>query len=620
MKSYQQFFAELKRRNVFKVVAVYGGVSFGLLQLADLLKDGFGLPDTFVPFVTAIVLLGFPLALILAWAFEMTPNGVRRTDAAAPGEIAEIVAAPASTRWPAGLLALAGFAALFAGVWIAGQRSGASAALGDGSKDGARGEAANERDVRFAYADLSEDDRPSIAVLPFIDLSPGGDQEYFSDGMTEEILNVLAKVPELRVTARTSAFAFKGRQVDLRMVGDSLGVRYLVEGSVRKAGDQLRITAQLIDAADGSHLWSESYDRTLDNVFQIQTEIAEAVAQELRLPLGIEGSGGLVTPTADLEAYDLYLAARSRMRERGASLREASRLLEAAIARDSSWAPAWAALAETRELQSWYPAAWDEPAFDPAGWTANFRPLQAAAESAARRALELDPNIASAHVALGSVYRNRHEWDRSEAAYLRALQLDPDNAEAHQQYSDMLTTVGRIEEGLRAAERAVTLDRNPVRLLQLANALAADDRIADALDALAEGITLDPDRRANGLYMVWPYVAMAAGRYDEVFAAASDKAFEREPSADERSAMVAALHRGDPAGYPRDLMDATSWMVFGRPDSAAAEMLEGTRAAPFQNANWIWAVIYDPLRDQPAYREVLEILNLEGRTPQRTPR
>ena len=224
----------------------------------------------------------------------------------------------------------------------------------------------------------------------------------------------------------------------MRVIGDSLDVAYLIEGSVRKAGNQLRITAQLIDVADGSHLWSETYDRTLDDVFRIQTEIALAIAEALRVPLGLDDARDLVTPTADLQAYDLYLAARGRMRERGLSLPEAIRLFEAAIDRDSTWAPAWAGLAQAREVIGWYPEAWENIPTSVEERSAGFEAFQEPAEDAARRALSLDPDNASAHVALGSVLRNQMEWTRSEAEYLRALELDPESAEAHLQYSQLL--------------------------------------------------------------------------------------------------------------------------------------------------------------------------------------
>jgi tetratricopeptide (TPR) repeat protein len=232
----------------------------------------------------------------------------------------------------------------------------------------------------------------------------------------------------------------------------------------------------------------------------------------------------------------------------------------------------------------------------------------------------LDPGTPSAHVALGSVYRNRHEWERSEAAYLRALQLDPDNAEAHQQYSEMLTTLGRIDEGRRAAERALALDRNPVRLLQLANTLGPDGYVDEALEALQEGVALDRDRRTIGLYNGWPYWAMEAGRYDEMFDKGADVAFEREPTRAEQAVMVAALHAGEISAYPRDLLDPAAWMIFGQPDSAAVAMLGEFEEFPYQNWNWIWEPIFDPLRDQPAYRELTRRLGIEARTAERSPR
>ena len=227
MRSYQQFFAELKRRHVFRVAAVYGAVSFGLIQLADPLTKALLLPDVFLTYVVAILILGFPLATVLAWAFEVTPDGVRKSMAATPAELDAIVAQPASHRWPSGLLALVGIGLLLAGAWWVGRRTGADATMvADASLSDDR--------VQLALARPAEDPRPSIAVLPFVNMSDDERQEYFSDGMTEEILNVLTKLPDLRVTARTSAFAFKGERVDLRAVGDSLGVRYLIDGSVRK--------------------------------------------------------------------------------------------------------------------------------------------------------------------------------------------------------------------------------------------------------------------------------------------------------------------------------------------------------------------------------------------------
>ncbi|MFQ5530173.1 MAG: tetratricopeptide repeat protein, partial [Gemmatimonadota bacterium] len=571
MRSYQQLFAELKRRKVFKVAAVYGIVAFGLIQVADPLAGALLLPDTFLTYVVAILLLGFPLALVLAWAFEVTPEGVRRTEVAGAGEIAGIVALPASQRWPAGLMALVGVGALVAGAWWVGTRTGpAPPAVADSAEP------------RLVLTDLADDPRPSIAVLPFADMSPEGDQEYFSDGMTEEILNVLAKLPELRVTARTSTFALKGLQLDMRAVGDSLNVRYVVEGSVRKAGDQLRITAQLIDAADGSHLWSESYDRTLENVFQIQTEIAGAIAGELRVPLGIEDPSDLVTPTADIEAYDLYLAGRARMRERSESMRETNQLFRAAIARDSSWAPAWAGLAESLELTGWWYGAWDEAPVDSAMFVVGRDTLWRGAERAARRALELDPKNASANVALGSVLRNARLWEASEEAYLRALNADPDNPEAHQQYAEMLMDVGRIAEARRAAERAVALDRAPIRILVVAYALAADDEAERAQEVLLEGLREFPE--ANALKIGLSTSHATLGQLDEWAAMEEDDRF--------RTAKRRFVNSDSTALNPIQWGQVEALMSMGRHDAAAEEL---ARVAPYISFMGLWNPVFDPI-------------------------
>lgn len=602
MRSYEKLFAELKRRHVFKVAAIYGGTSFVVLQLADILLPALGLPAWTITFMVAILVLAFPVALILAWAFEMAPGGVKRTEAATPAEIEGILSQPASQRWPAGLLALLGVAALLGSGWYIGRRTApASAADATG---------AASANVSLNASPPSEDERPSIAVLPFTDMSSAGDQEYFGDGMTEEILNTLAKIRELRVAGRTSAFAYKEQNEDLRQIGRELGVSYLVEGSVRKEGDQLRITAQLIDASDGSHLWSESYDRRLENVFQIQQEIAESIAAELRVPLGLDATD-LVQPTADLEAYDLYLAGRARIRERYGSLKEAIRLFEAAIARDSAWAPAWAGLAEALELIGWYEEAWDETPKTLEGRNALIRGFWRRSETAARRALELDPDNASANVALGSVLRNRRQWKESEAAYVRALASDPENPEAYQQYGDMLTGMGRVQEGRRAAERAVQLDRAPVRIVWHGNVLEADDRIAEARQVVLDGLAEHPaysDLHHSYLRLLVLYGESADG--NGAMPAVVDSL--RREAARIRSGREDGSR---PLGRDYPLV----WMATGERDSAIARLprlAEDADAIPL----YLWLPILDPLRDDPAYLATLRAMDLEGRTLDRTPR
>lgn len=615
MRSYQQFFAELKRRHVFKVAAIYGATAFVILQLADLLVQGLKLPTDFLSMITVLVLLGLPVALILAWAFQMTAEGVRRTDAASDEEIEAIVAQPASKRWPAGLLALAGVAALVAGAWWVGRQT---APGGEADTDARSGDTRSGGAPRLAYEDLRGDSRPSIAVLPFADMSREGDQEYFSDGMTEEILNTLANVRDLRVSGRTSTFAYKDQDKDLRQIGKELGVHYIVEGSVRKDGDNLRITAQLINAADGSHLWSEQYDRTLESVFAVQSEIAGSIADALRVPLGLADPAELVTAAADFDAYDLYLAARSRMRERGVSINEAIRLYEAAIAVDSVWAPAWAGLAEAREISLWYVEGWGGEQPTPEQVTEQLT----AAERAARRAIALDPENASAHVALGSVLRDRYEWTEAEASYRRALALDPDDAEAHQQYAEMLYAIGRIEEGVREADRAAALDPAPVRFNVLATALRMDDRSDVARRAYERGIELDPDVSHLGLRRGLGRLHYQAGRYDrawEYWSAVDPELASRE---EEYREFTGWLRQGTIAALPdsvHDDLDPREWMMIGEPDSAAASLTDLPRGLEFSWLQYFWDPQFDPIRRHPLVRSFLEERNIHDLTARRTP-
>jgi TolB-like protein len=600
LKSYQQLFAEMKRRKVFRVAGVYGVVAFGLIQVADPLAGILRLPESFLPFVVGLLLLGFPLALVLAWAFEVTPDGVRRTETAAPGEIEGIVAQPLSQRWPAGLLALIGVAALVGGAWWAGRRSAPAPTT--------------VADVDLAIPAPESDPRPSLAVLPFVDMSPEHDQEYFSDGITEEILNTLAGIRDIKVAARTSAFAFKGQSPDIRTVGDSLGVRYVIEGSVRKAGDQLRITAQLIDSSDGTHLWSEAYDRKLDDVFAIQTEIAQAIAGELRVPLGLEEANQLVHPTDDLEAYDLYLAGRARLRERGESLPEAIRLFEAAVARDSTWAPAWAGLAEAREIIGWYPEVWEGgPPRTVAEGNSRFIELQKPAGVAARRALALDPANASAHVALGSVYRNRRQWTEADAEYEKAIELDPENAEAYLQYAQLLLATGSVTDAIHAAERSVALDRLPISLRVLATTHLAAGWYEQALEDLDRS---DPNRDGKGNLEAWVDATanVALGRYGALRSLPSQFTATYPPEEVERA--IRALQAGDIDDIPQDLQSPIILMKFGRPDEAAEKLLSEFRDNP-RGLGLHWLPLFDPIREHPAYLEMLKEAHLEGVTPDR---
>ncbi len=285
----------------------------------------------------------------------------------------------------------------------------------------------------------------SIAVLPFDDMSPGQDQEYFADGMAEELINALSKVPGLRVAARTSAFAFKGKAEDIRTIGDQLNVGAIVEGSVRKAGDRVRITAQLIRVADGFHIWSDTYDRKLDDVFAIQNEIAQATVAALEIRLA-SNSPLVRRPTGDLHAYELYLTGRHFWNQRTEEgLRKAITHFEQTLQADPNYALAWAGLADSYAMLHSY------------GYDLSEGILSKAA-SAARRALAIDEASGEAHASLGWLLVLEWRWEEAHAQLRRALQLNPGYAFAHDWYADLLTILRRDEEALREYRRALELD------------------------------------------------------------------------------------------------------------------------------------------------------------------
>ncbi|MCH7874263.1 MAG: protein kinase [Gemmatimonadetes bacterium] len=457
----------------------------------------------------------------------------------------------------------------------------------------------------LTYLDLAEDPRPAIAVLPFADMSPERDQEYFSDGISEEILTVLSKIRGLRVAARSSAFMYKGRGVDLRQVGEELGVAYLLDGSVRKDGDQLRISVELVSASNGFRLWSQTYNRRLEKIFAIQTEIAEAIIEALRVPLGLSQEA-LVSPTLDMDAYDVYLRGRAAMRRRGPGIGEAVRLFEASIARDSMWAPAWAGLAESLAISPLYTGL-GRVSTDSVVWAGSL----AAAETAAHRALDLDHRNASARVALGGVHRDRWEWENGEREFLRALEFDPDNEEAHTQYAELLWGMGRMDESLRETGRALALDRAPIRLDIHGFMLYVNGRAEEAEAMLEEGLAIDTAGDMHFLRTVLANLMLFDGRYRE----AIDRFASYLPDPAGYRQMGEALEAGDPALLPKSA--GRGWpqalVLLGEPDRALDALEEMVFAMPFRVQYDIWDPILAPIWDTPRFQDViLPRVRLEG--------
>lgn len=427
-------FSELRRRKVFRVAAAYAVVAWLLLQIADVLLENFGAPDWVFKSFTVLLVLGFPLAVVLAWVFELTPEGMKRTPAepetASAGEVRQ---GRLTDR-----LILIGAAAIIVvmaveRIWFAGRDVEAEAP----SASAAAAPDAADPEV--------EDPARSIAVLAFEDLSPEGDQGYFAEGISEELLNLLARSQGFRVAARTSSFKFKGSDADIGEIGRALKVEAVLEGSVRKAGDQVRITAQLIDVDSGFHLWSDTYDRKLQNIFSVQDEIASAIVRALQLELDV----GVQTAsrTENVAAYDLYLRGRQLAREPSrAGLLRAIEHFEEALTLDPRFAAAYSGIAEAWVWLEDYGGVPSTEAYPKA-------------EQAARRALALDPQSAEANAAMAFV-RQRYYNDAVGAArsFERTLELNPNYVTAYNNYGDVLRDMGNFERMIEVHRKAVELD------------------------------------------------------------------------------------------------------------------------------------------------------------------
>lgn len=399
--------AELRRRNVFRVGAAYAVVAWLLIEISDTVFPRLGLPEWTVTFVIALLLLGLPVALFMAWAFELTPDGVKRATPASEAERAE-----AKSRWIDHAILVGLVVVAVSLVW---QQL-------DTRRPDSAGETVKMPDAPDAPG-ASPAEAASIAVLPFADMSPAGDQEYFSDGITEEILNVLAGINGLEVASRTSAFQFKSRPATgVPQIARELNVRHILEGSVRKAGDTIRVTAQLIDTRSDRHLWSANYDRplTAENVFGIQEDIASAIVAALQdtLELGEMEPVSVTVTTRNLDAYDLLLKARALFLERGIeNMRESVRLLEHAVAADPTFAQAWGLLAVVNSALSSWVISGDEDFVMPA-------------RQAAERAIALDPGLGMPYAALGTVMQTEGDWAGSLQSLQTAIDIAPDNATA----------------------------------------------------------------------------------------------------------------------------------------------------------------------------------------------
>jgi TolB-like protein len=425
-----QFWQELKRRNVVRVITVYAASAFVVLELVDIITDPFGLPDWTLKLVVVLLAVGLIVAVILSWIYDIHPeDGIVRTEPV--NKLRAKKAPKSSNSWK--IASYISFAVI-TGLIILNlmRRKG-----------------------------MENQDQPvgmSIAVLPFEDMSPEQDQEYFCDGISEEIINSLAQVPELKVIARTSSFSYKDKNQDIREIALALGVETIVEGSVQKIGDQIRIMVQLIHAEDGIHLWSKRFDRKFTDLFAIQDEISRSIVENMKLELLGSQTENTKGQTVNLEAYQLYLQGRHFWHRRTKQdLRQSIKYYQETIKLDSNYALAYAGLADAYFISAYWRYM-------------NYKEAYESGKEFALKAISLDPNISEAYATLGGI-ATWYEWDWKDAEeqILKALHLNPNYASGYQYYSELQSLLGNHSGARKNIDKAIALNPNSTVMYALSS-------------------------------------------------------------------------------------------------------------------------------------------------------
>jgi len=566
------FLSELKRRNVYKVAVAYAIVGWLLVQIATQVFPFLEIPNWVVRLVIALVAVGFPIALVIAWAFEATPEGIKRT------EVADAMPSATGQKKHAWIYvvvigALVSIALFFVGRYTAGSK--------------ATGASGNELSSK------------SIAVLPFDNLSRDPDNAYFCEGVQDEILTRLAKVADLKVISRTSTQRFKSVPSDLRDIAKQLGVMNILEGSVQKANDQVRVNVQLINAMNDAHLWAEIYDRKLTDIFATESDIAKTIAETLQAKLtGSEITAISKKPTANPEAYELYLKGRFFWNKRtGADLRKAIDYFNQAIAKDPNYAVAYSGLADSYLLLPPYGAAAPKDSIPQA-------------KAAVKKALELDDTLAEAHASSGRIVSG-FDFDSTKAIaeFERALQLNPNYATAHHWFgAGPLLALGRFNESIVEAKRSIELD--PLSMIN--NADFGNDyyyarRYDEAITQLRKTIEIEPR-----FYLAHYYLAQALqlkGQLPEAIAeyrkaveldddpfalALLGQAYARLGQRDEANKVLVRLNEEAKSRYVAAYGIGAVFLGMGDKNRAMDEL---ERAYRENDGNDIYNIRVDPLLD-----------------------
>ncbi len=578
----RNFLAELKRRNVYKVAVTYAVVAWLLIQVATQVFPFFEVPNWAVRLVVLLLVLGFPVALVLAWAFEITPDGIKRAEDVLPNESIS----PRTRRKLAGItIALALVAASLLGLRFLHPTASTAAAAKDSATQPAAAIPAK-----------------SIAVLPFDNLSRDPDNAYFAEGIQDEILTRLAKVADLKVISRTSTQNFKSSPDNLPQIARLLGVANILEGSVQKAGDAVRVNVQLINAATDAHLWADIYDRKLTDIFGVESDIAKSIATMLEAKLtGSEKTAMSARPTENSEAHQLYLKARFYLSKRtGADLKTAASYFQQAIDADENYAEAYAGLAQAKLLI---------PVFG-AGRPTEYFPQ---ATLAAQRAIELDGTAAEGHTALGLLQMFAFKFQESEAEFRRAIELNPNYATAHHWYGNsLLVTLGRFDEAVKEGQRALELDplsliinadlgstfmiarRYDEAIAQERRTLALDENFAYAHWNLGEALYLKGDLPAA----IAEFERAAALDDDPEIFAFLGCAYAKAGQRDKALALLQRLQQLGDKQYVRNYLFAALYGALGE----NAKALDALENADSTDTTWLKV---DPILDPLARRTAL---------------
>jgi adenylate cyclase len=587
---------ELKRRKVFRVTIAYAVLAWLLIEVSDTVFPRLGLPEWTVTLVIALLLLGFPLAIFLAWAYDLTPDGIRR-DAGGEAPAAVPGAAPspdrARRRAHAAWLAVGVVLAVAVGGWIAIGRTG----------DPAVSDAAD--------APTAASRAGAVAVLPFDNFGDAG-EDYFSDGITEDIIAQLTRVPGLTVVSRTSAMRYRNTDLSLKEIGGQLSADVILEGSVRRAGGRVRIVAQLIDVATDTHLWAETYDREVEDIFAVQTEVAREIASALGRTLGPAGGGARagVAPT-DPETYELYLRGRHLWHQRRAdALYGAIEYFRRVVERDPGFALGHLGLAET-----YITLPFADTEVNALEWVER-------GQEAVRRALALDPDLGEAHAILGLGAIVTRDWDAAEHHLVRALELTPGYSWAHHWYGVWRAALGRNDDALRHVGRALELDPLSTRgHRDMGLVLLWAGRPAEALVYLDRGAEMNPAYSDYHLVALIAHIRLGqeAEAFEELLRIIALSPAESVTATELRSifageglrAALAVALRSSPSAFGLKIYRAGLELYLGD-EEAALRTLEAAVDGHDAYSAWIPVdpMLTEPLRDEPRFRALVERLDL----------